>query len=169
MIDSVNFFGLLGGFLTTIAFVPQVIKSWRAKSVKDLSVNYNRWSVSEDVHVGNFNYSKFPIYADLKNLEERLIDNPFIRAINGIESYDQDTSSIVEEDELDEKIDTHDTYQILDADSSQQKAISAAKGGVTYVMHGPPGTGKTFKLSHEYFNEYTDFKSTRHNFNPIIF
>ncbi len=37
MIDSVNFFGLLGGFLTTIAFVPQVIKSWRAKSVKDLS------------------------------------------------------------------------------------------------------------------------------------
>ena len=45
MIDSVNFFGLLGGFLTTIAFVPQVIKSWRAKSVKDLSflwlINFN--------------------------------------------------------------------------------------------------------------------------------
>tara|TARA_B000000460_G_scaffold120395_1_gene84779 strand:- start:517 stop:780 length:264 start_codon:yes stop_codon:yes gene_type:complete len=38
MIDSTNFFGFLGGFLTTIAFVPQVIKSWRAKSVKDLSL-----------------------------------------------------------------------------------------------------------------------------------
>ena len=38
MIDSTNFFGFLGGFLTTIAFVPQVIKSWRAKSVKVLSL-----------------------------------------------------------------------------------------------------------------------------------
>jgi|TARA_Y100000310_G_C20554918_1_gene750014 MtN3 and saliva related transmembrane protein len=38
MIDSTNFFGLLGGFLTTVAFVPQVLKSWRAKSVKDLSL-----------------------------------------------------------------------------------------------------------------------------------
>ena len=37
MIDSTSIFGLLGGFLTTIAFVPQVIKSWKAKSVKDLS------------------------------------------------------------------------------------------------------------------------------------
>ena len=38
MINSTDFIGLLGGFLTTMAFVPQVIKSWRARSVKDLSL-----------------------------------------------------------------------------------------------------------------------------------
>tara|TARA_B100001123_G_C14803963_1_gene825622 strand:- start:388 stop:651 length:264 start_codon:yes stop_codon:yes gene_type:complete len=38
MLNLTDFIGLLGGFLTTIAFVPQVIKSWRVKSVKDLSL-----------------------------------------------------------------------------------------------------------------------------------
>ena len=32
-----DFIGLIAGFLTTIAFVPQVIKSWRLKGVSDLS------------------------------------------------------------------------------------------------------------------------------------
>lgn len=30
--------GLLAGTLTTISFVPQVLKSWRTRSVNDLSV-----------------------------------------------------------------------------------------------------------------------------------
>ncbi|MDZ7691728.1 MAG: SemiSWEET transporter [Balneolaceae bacterium] len=30
--------GLLAGTLTTIAFVPQVIKTWKSKSAKDLSL-----------------------------------------------------------------------------------------------------------------------------------
>ena len=30
--------GYLAGFLTTLAFVPQVIKTWRTKSTKDISL-----------------------------------------------------------------------------------------------------------------------------------
>lgn len=30
--------GLLAGFLTTIAFVPQVLKIWRSKHAKDISL-----------------------------------------------------------------------------------------------------------------------------------
>ena len=30
--------GLLAGFLTTIAFVPQVIKTWRSQSADDVSI-----------------------------------------------------------------------------------------------------------------------------------
>jgi MtN3 and saliva related transmembrane protein len=30
--------GLVAGFLTTIAFIPQVIKIWRSKSAKDVSL-----------------------------------------------------------------------------------------------------------------------------------
>lgn len=103
----------------------------------------SRWKILKEANVGNFNYYGFPIYADLKNLEEKLISNPLVRAMNGIENYNQDISCIVEENELDDRIDPKDTFQILDADSSQQKAISAAKGNITFVMHGPPGTGKS--------------------------
>ena len=36
--DFVLLLGLLAGTLTTFAFVPQVIKTWRTKSAGDLSV-----------------------------------------------------------------------------------------------------------------------------------
>lgn len=35
--DVLTLLGLMAGTLTTIAFVPQVIKIWRSKSAKDLS------------------------------------------------------------------------------------------------------------------------------------
>jgi MtN3 and saliva related transmembrane protein len=36
--DTAALIGLGAGFLTTIAFVPQVLKIWRAKSARDLSL-----------------------------------------------------------------------------------------------------------------------------------
>jgi MtN3 and saliva related transmembrane protein len=34
----INIIGLAAGFLTTIAFLPQVVKTWRSGSAKDLSL-----------------------------------------------------------------------------------------------------------------------------------
>lgn len=36
--DLVTIIGLVAGFLTTISFLPQVIKTWRSKSAKDISL-----------------------------------------------------------------------------------------------------------------------------------
>ena len=36
--DSVTLIGYFAGFLTTIAFVPQVLKTWKSKSASDLSL-----------------------------------------------------------------------------------------------------------------------------------
>ena len=36
-ISSIDILGLVAGSLTTIAFVPQLIKVWRSKSAKDIS------------------------------------------------------------------------------------------------------------------------------------
>ena len=33
----ISYIGIFAGFLTTISFIPQVIKVWRYKSAKDLS------------------------------------------------------------------------------------------------------------------------------------
>lgn len=38
MMDMTTALGLLAGTLTTIAFLPQVIRIWRSKSAKDLSM-----------------------------------------------------------------------------------------------------------------------------------
>lgn len=36
--DSTKILGLVAGLLTTISFVPQVVKTWRSRSAKDLSL-----------------------------------------------------------------------------------------------------------------------------------
>lgn len=36
--DSINLLGLLAGTLTTIAFLPQLFKTWKSKSAKDVSL-----------------------------------------------------------------------------------------------------------------------------------
>ena len=36
--DTIQLVGLVAGMLTTIAFLPQVIKTWKSRSAKDLSL-----------------------------------------------------------------------------------------------------------------------------------
>ena len=36
--DSITVLGLIGGTLTTASFFPQVIKTWKTKSTKDVSL-----------------------------------------------------------------------------------------------------------------------------------
>jgi MtN3 and saliva related transmembrane protein len=36
--DMTNLLGLIAGFLTTVAFIPQVTKIWKSKSAKDISL-----------------------------------------------------------------------------------------------------------------------------------
>jgi len=38
MTDPITILGLIAGTLTTIAFLPQVIRSWQTKSTKDVSL-----------------------------------------------------------------------------------------------------------------------------------
>lgn len=37
-VEPAKILGLIAGFLTTVAFVPQVVKTWRSKSARDLSL-----------------------------------------------------------------------------------------------------------------------------------
>jgi MtN3 and saliva related transmembrane protein len=36
--NTIQFVGLAAGMLTTIAFLPQVLKTWKSRSAKDLSL-----------------------------------------------------------------------------------------------------------------------------------
>lgn len=57
---SIDLLGLFAGMLTTISFLPQVIKTWKTKSAKDLSlgmflifaVGVSLWLVY-GIYVGN--------------------------------------------------------------------------------------------------------------------
>ena len=51
-----------------------------------------------------------------------------------------ENDSIKEHDQTAKSV---DSYQILDADSSQQEAVLAANNGKDFIISGAPGTGKS--------------------------
>ena len=108
---------------------------------------FDRWRIAPEVILGIFDFSKFGLYADLEENREAIKDDPFVKAINGNPDALPEPTATPSAEELDEQVSPADTYQVLDADSSQQEAIEAAKRGVSFVLQGPPGTGKSQTIS----------------------
>jgi len=111
---------------------------------------FDRWTIQPDVVLGIFDFTKFSLYTDLERNRTAVKNNPIIQALNGnmepIQNAEGDITTPTAS-ELDDVVDPIDTYQVLDADSSQQEAIEAAKRGKSFVLQGPPGTGKSQTIS----------------------
>lgn len=100
------------------------------------------WEITEDVNLTILSFLKINMYKDLERNEDKLNANHIITAIAG------ESESLCISDELknydhDNNTKPIDTYQVVDADSSQQDAILLSKRGVSFVLQGPPGTGKS--------------------------
>lgn len=112
--------------------------------VEEVIRNQPNWSIVPEVYLGLFSFTKLIMYKDLEEHADLAKAHPIIAALASDNSL---LPSIPEDlptaDDLDEQIPPQETYQILDADSSQQEAIIAAKRGVSFVLQGPPGTGKS--------------------------
>ncbi|WP_330630528.1 DUF4011 domain-containing protein [Halocatena halophila] len=103
-------------------------------------------SIEPTVVLGCFDSSKFSLYTDLERNRALIADNPVVQALAGNQSPLLSAHESIDPPavaELDDTVDPADTFQVLDADSSQQAAIEAAKRGTNFVLQGPPGTGKS--------------------------
>ena len=101
------------------------------------------WSVERSVHLANLSFLKINMYKDLERNEEKLNDNGVISAIVGEQSTIQQIPDELNNFDHDKQVRPIDTFQVVDADSSQQDAILLSKKGVSFVLQGPPGTGKS--------------------------
>lgn len=100
------------------------------------------WDVEKSTHLTNLSFLKINMYKDLERNEEKINTNPVIAALVG----EQDPIQISEElnnFDHDKQIRPVDTFQVVDADSSQQDAVLLSKKGASFVLQGPPGTGKS--------------------------
>ncbi|MCL4531663.1 MAG: DUF4011 domain-containing protein, partial [Actinobacteria bacterium] len=97
-----------------------------------------------EVHLGLFSFARITMYQDLVRCAQTLLGHPVTGPLAGLPSS-QPLSSVdlSQVANLDEHIDPRSTFQVLDADSSQQAALLTARTGDHMVIQGPPGTGKS--------------------------
>ena len=100
------------------------------------------WEVERSTHLTNLSFLKINMYKDLERNEEKINANPVIAALVG-EQYPIQVSEELNNFDHDRQIRPIDTFQVVDADSSQQDAVLLSKKGASFVLQGPPGTGKT--------------------------
>jgi hypothetical protein len=100
------------------------------------------WSLSDDAILGVFSFQKINLYQDIAEHEDLYAAHPLITALAGSAPLPPPLQTILAT-ELDDRVPPSNSYQVIDADSSQQEAIEAAKAGISFVMQGPPGTGKS--------------------------
>ncbi|MFQ6053822.1 MAG: DUF4011 domain-containing protein, partial [Candidatus Bathyarchaeia archaeon] len=101
------------------------------------------WSVEPVVEMGLFSFHKLVMYQDLSENIDLIVNHPTISALAGVPRPSLVKGGLPTERELDEVVDPRRTFQVLDADGSQQLCIQYALRGQSFVMHGPPGTGKS--------------------------
>lgn len=107
-------------------------------------VSARGWSVVNEVQLSLFSFLKLNMYKDIERYSEKMAEHSIIKAISG---DDSDIATVPDDiiigKDFDEIIKPIDTFQVIDADSSQQQAIIAAKKGISFILQGPPGTGKS--------------------------
>ncbi|WSA77349.1 DUF4011 domain-containing protein [Streptomyces sp. NBC_01799] len=105
------------------------------------------WKVTNRVVLDTFNSSKEVMYRDLLDNADRVQASDLVRAIglgadSGIASGTF-AFEPVDTDRIDEIQPPENAPLVLDADSSQRQCVAAALEGRSFVMDGPPGTGKS--------------------------
>jgi hypothetical protein len=103
----------------------------------------SRWDVEEQVFLGIFSFSKFIMWNDIHQNSDKLSENKIVASlIAGKLEWDahEEPVSATDFDDL-----HHPATLLLpiSADSSQLEAITESAMDKSFVLHGPPGTGKS--------------------------
>ncbi len=103
-----------------------------------------RWEILDECALGVFPFQKIAMWKDLEENKDQIASHDLCRAIARDPSIPMtNPGGMPAAKDLDTAVRPIETYHILDADSSQHEAIEAAKRGVSLVLDGPPGTGKS--------------------------
>jgi Protein of unknown function (DUF4011) len=104
---------------------------------------FTRWTIEPVAHLALFERPKAAMLNDLEEYAARVAQHPILRGLaNDLSGYEPQNYSIPEVKQLDQQH-PRSVFQVLDADSSQQVVIEAAKNGLSFITQGPPGTGKS--------------------------
>ncbi|SCY63061.1 DUF3320 domain-containing protein [Butyrivibrio sp. INlla14] len=109
------------------------------------------WDVLEAGFISNFSFSQFVMWNDIHSRSDILERNNIVRSLmKGAVDWDCT---------IPDNVDTDEAYLPITADASQIRAINMAANDVSFVLHGPPGTGKSQTITAMIANALTKGKT----------
>lgn len=101
-------------------------------------MNQSRWDVLESAYIGIFSFSQFVMWNDIRNRADDLARNKIVRSLmEGKLVWNPEPMN------FDEYNPSTDLYLPISVDGSQMYAVDSAGKGKSFILHGPPGTGKS--------------------------
>lgn len=104
------------------------------------------WELRNRAVLANFSFPKLAMFYDLRDNEQQIMSHPLVQML----AVGPDAPTASQFPFEARPFSTLETYRplgssmsILDADSSQRQCVAAALDGQSFVMDGPPGTGKS--------------------------
>jgi hypothetical protein len=92
-----------------------------------------------------FSFHKEVMFRDLLENAEQIAEHPVVNALADPKSSAGERLAFdpIPDERLDVEAPAEEMASVLPADASQRRCIAAAKAGRSFVMDGPPGTGKS--------------------------
>jgi very-short-patch-repair endonuclease len=104
------------------------------------------FEVTPELVLGTFSFAKYLMWKDLSDRTEHLLESPLVKHLLAKREEGGSFASpgdFPQPHSLDQRVKPSDLFIPLPADSSQVAAVVASASGHSFVLDGPPGTGKS--------------------------
>ena len=111
--------------------------------VREAVKEQKEWEVLEDSVLGIFSFSKFVMWNDIHSHGAAVMESPVISSLVEGRLMMEDEGEPVDARQLDITMRPEKMALPVDIDSSQLEAVAEAERGRSFILFGPPGTGKS--------------------------
>lgn len=105
--------------------------------------NQRKWDVEEQAILGIFSFNKFIMWNDIHSNSKKLAENEIVSSLMSGRIEWNLNDEMADATDLDKTLSPAEIMLPIGADSSQLEAIYEAVNHKSFILHGPPGTGKS--------------------------
>ena len=112
-------------------------------TVRSHLATHPRWDIIEESMLGLFSFNKFVMWNDIHSNAENMRKNPIIESLVQKHWVGTESPSTTDARKIDQDVEPHEYAIPVDVDSSQMEAVVESGEGRSFILYGPPGSGKS--------------------------